>query len=74
MKKNTIALAAAATALVAAPVAAQSANARITAPVAGASELGGEGIAPAFIIAAIAGIAIGVLLLIENDDDRPVSR
>lgn len=76
MKKHKITLALAATALVAAPVAAQSAaiDTRASAPVAGESGLfGGGEIAPALIIAAIAGIAMGILLLTEDDDDRPVS-
>lgn len=77
MKIHKTKLALAAAALVAAPVAAQgveAASARATAPIAGESELaGGAELAPAFIIAAIAGIAMGVLLLTDDDDDQPVS-
>lgn len=73
MKLHKTSLAIAAAALVAMPVAAQSATARASAPLAGESELAGD-ITPAFIIAALAGIAMGVLLLVDNDDnDRAVS-
>ncbi len=48
-------------------------NLRTSAPISGENSLGEESeIAPAIIIAAIAGIAIGVLLLTDDDDD-PVS-
>lgn len=78
MKIHKTKLALAAAALVAAPVAAQSAeavSARASAPIAGESALfGGGEIAPALIIAAIAGIAMGVLILTDDDDeDEPVS-
>ena len=77
MKVHKMKLAIAAAALVAAPVAAQSVGAigRTTTPVAGASELGGDGeIGPAIIIAALAGIGIAVLLLTDDDDeDQPIS-
>ena len=76
MKVHKLKLAIAAGALVAAPVAAQSAGAldlRVSAPVAGANALGGEGeIAPALIIGALAAIGIGILLLTDDDED-PVS-
>lgn len=79
MKIHKLKLALAAGAMVAAPLAAQSTGAldlRSTAPIAGESELFGEGeIAPAIIVAAIAGIGIGVLLLTDDDDDDvPISR
>ena len=78
MKLHKTKLALAAAALVAAPVAAQSSSAydlRASAPVAGENALGGDTeLAPAFIIAAIAGIAIGVLLLTDDDDEEtPIS-
>jgi len=76
MKVHKLKLAIAAGALVAAPVAAQSAGAldlRVSAPVAGANALGGESeIAPALIIGALAAIGIGILLLTDDDED-PVS-
>ena len=58
-----LAIGTAAASLIAAPVVAQ------TAPVTGESELGGESIAPAFIVLAIAAVGVGVLLLTEDDDD-----
>ena len=68
-----LALGTAAATLVAAPVVAQPAPERI-APVADESELGGESIAPAFIVLAIAAVGIGILLVTEDDDDDvPVS-
>lgn len=68
-----LALGTAAAALVAAPVVAQSAPQRI-APLSGESELGGESIAPAFIVIAIAAVGAGILLLTDDDDDdAPVS-
>ena len=70
---KNLALGTAAATLVAAPVVAQSAPERI-APVAGESELGGESIAPAFIVLAIAAVGVGILLLTEDDDDdAPIS-
>ena len=74
MKLRKTSLAIAAAALVAAPVAAQVVSPRASAPIANENLLFGDGeIAPGIIIAAIAGIAIGVLLLVDDDDDEPVS-
>lgn len=75
MKIHKTKLALAATALVAAPVAAQATSEfRASAPVAGESALGGDTeIAPAFIIAALAGVGIAILLLTDDDDEDPVS-
>ena len=75
MKLNKTTMAVAAAALVAAPVAAQSAtDFRVAAPVADANELGGETeIAPAFIIIALAALGAGILILTDDDDEDPVS-
>lgn len=74
MKLQKTSLAIAAAALVAAPVAAQAVSPRAIAPISGENALFGDSeIAPGIIIAAIAGIAIGVLLLTDDDDDEAVS-
>lgn len=75
MKLHKTKLAIAAGALVAAPLAAQSAaDLRVSAPAAGVNGLGGETeIAPALIIAALAAVGIGILLLTDDDDEDPVS-
>lgn len=74
MKLQKTSLALAAAALAAAPVAAQAVNQRASAPVTDESGLfGNSEFAPGIIIAAIAGVAIGILLLVEEDDDEAVS-
>ena len=70
MRLKKLTLAAAATALVAAPIAAQSSLARSSAPISEESELGGE-ITPGLIIIALAAVGAGILLI--TDDDDPVS-
>ena len=73
MLTKKLALGVAAGSLVAAPVVAQSAPERI-APATAESELGGESIAPAFIVLAIAAVGIGILLITDDDDDDiPIS-
>lgn len=73
MKFTKSLLAVAAAALVAAPVAAQVANARASAPISAENDLGGDSeIVPALIITAIAGIAMGVLILTDDDDDEVI--
>ena len=77
MKLRNIFFATAAASLAAAPIAAQAETAaRVSEPVAGASELGGdgEGIGAGLIVAAIAAIGMIVLIVSDDDDDEdPVS-
>ena len=71
MRLKKLTLAAAATALVAAPIAAQSTLARSSAPISEESELGGGEITPGLIIIALAAVGAGILLI--TDDDEPAS-
>lgn len=64
-----IAFGLAAGALVAAPVAAETAIGRSAAPISDEAELGSAGITPALIVLAIAGIGMAALLLTDDDDD-----
>lgn len=77
MKLRNIFFATAAATLAAAPIAAQAETAaRVSEPVAGVSELGGdgEGIGAGLIVAAIAAIGMIVLIVSDDDDDEdPVS-
>ena len=75
MRLSKLSLGLAASALAAAPIAAQSTSAldRASAPVEGESELF-EGIGAGAIIAIIAGAGMAVLLLTDDDDDdEPIS-
>ena len=67
-----IGMAVAATAVATMPIAAYAAQ-RAPALDGRASELGGEGVGNAFIVIAIAGAGMAVLLL-TDDDEEPVSR
>lgn len=70
MKLGKIAVAAAAATLAVAPIAAQADVSRISAPVVGASETGGEGNAGAILaVFAILALAIGI----AGGDSSPVS-
>ena len=72
MRLKTVSMAAAAAALVAAPVAIQAQAAdRASAPAEGASELaGGDGV---YAIIAVAVLAAFIALTAANDDDLPTS-
>ncbi|MBY8337435.1 hypothetical protein KYN89_10260 [Alteriqipengyuania sp. NZ-12B] len=70
MKIRTMAAAAAALSLVAAPAVAEISADRAAAPVEGESELGGGAIIGALAIAAIIG---GIIIAADTDDDTPVS-
>ncbi|ABC63754.1 hypothetical protein ELI_08310 [Erythrobacter litoralis HTCC2594] len=65
---KSLVFAGAAAGLVAAPIAAQS-TLRTAAPVGDAEELDG-GIGPAFIILALAGAGMAILLLTDDDDPQ----
>jgi hypothetical protein len=75
MTLRQLSLATAAASLAAMPVAAQAATAtvdRASAPADEQSDLAG-GIGPAVIIVLIAAVGMGLLLLLDNNDDNPVS-
>lgn len=74
MKLRTFAVAAAALSLATAPVAAEIVSER-SAPVAGVSELGGDGDANGVILALLAAAAVigGILIAVGGDDDNSLS-
>ena len=59
-----------AAALLAAPIAAQAAPARVATPVAADEELAGGFLLPALIALAV---AVGIYLVVDDGDDEPVS-